>query len=140
MHKQLAAAAIGLMLLDLARIVGHVEQQTEIYIRKEVAEDPARVVPDDLSVGERAVDGSAHSTKIALADFRLDRAAGQLAIRQGNSRLCRGCHHLSQELGADLVPEPSRAAMDGHHDLLLVKTEIFRRFKIEDFSDACTSR
>ena len=45
MHKQLAAAAIGLMLLDLARIVGHVEQQTEIYIRKEVAEDPARVVP-----------------------------------------------------------------------------------------------
>src|SRR6516162_6857069 len=110
MHEQLAAPAIDLMRFDLARIVGHVEEQTEIYIRKEVAEDPACVVPDDFSVGDRAVDGSPHSTEIALADLRFDRGAGQFAIWQGNARLYRGCHHLSQELGADLVPKPSRAA------------------------------
>ena len=126
---------IGLVGFDLARVVRHVEQQSEIGIGKEMAEDPARVMADDLAVGERAIDGGAHGAEIALADFRFDRRTGELAVGQRDPGRRRRRHHLPQELGADLMAEAARPAMDGHHDLVLFEAKASCGFLVEDLGD-----
>jgi len=50
--------------------------------------------------------------------------------------MIRRCNrHLAQELGADLVAEAARSAMDGHHALTLRQPENPRGFGVEYFAD-----
>src|SRR5690606_4933672 len=61
--------------------------------------------------------------------------AREFALRQPDARGFRGDGHLTQELGADLVPEPARAAVDGDHHLALAQTECRRDLGIDDVDD-----
>src|SRR3990172_1262015 len=106
-HEQLAAAAVSPVGFDLARVVGHVEQQVEVGVGEKVRKDPPCVVADDLAIGEGAVRGGAHCTEIALTDLRLYGGASQLPVWKRNARRCRRRQHVPQELRADLMPEPA---------------------------------
>ena len=90
---------------------------------------------EDFAVGERAIDCRAHGAEIALADFRVDRRAGELAVDEFDARrFCRH-HHFLEEFGANLVAEPARAAMDGDDNVVRRKPEGLRDLGVEDFRD-----
>ena len=98
-----------------------IEQQAQIAIGKKVTENAPGVMAEDFAVGERAIDRRPHGAQVALADLRMDRRAGELAVGKLDARRFRRHHHLLQEFGADLVAKPARAAMDGDDDIVLCK-------------------
>ena len=76
MDVEVASPAVDSVRLDLASIVRDVIEQLQPAVRKEVTEDAARIVAEDLTVRERAVDRATHCAEIALPDLRVDRRAG----------------------------------------------------------------
>ena len=80
MNEQITVLSIDRMPFDLAGIVRDVEQQAQITVGKEVAENAPRVVAEDFAIGERAVDRGPHRAEVALADLRVDRRAGEFAV------------------------------------------------------------
>ena len=58
-------------------------------VRKEVPEDAADVMAENLAIGERAIDRRAHRAEVTLADFRIDRRAGEFAVGQIDTGLFR---------------------------------------------------
>ena len=74
-------------------------------------------VRDDLAIGERTIDGGPHGPELGLAERRLNGGARQFAIGQVNP--VAGCFddYLLQKLGADLVAEATRAAMNADDDV-----------------------
>jgi hypothetical protein len=105
-HEQLAAAAVSPVGFDLARVVGHVEQQVEVGVGEKVRKDPPCVVADDLAIGEGAIDSGAHCTEIALTDLRLDGGASQLPVWKRNARRCRRRQHVPQNSVPIWWPRP----------------------------------
>jgi hypothetical protein len=78
--------------LDLAGVVRHIEQEAQLAIRKEMRKNTPRIVAEDLTVGERAVDRGAHSAEVSLPDLRIDRCACEFAIgkrRMSGFDLCQ---------------------------------------------------
>ena len=116
-HVELALAPVGAVLFHLAGVVRHVVEERQPRLRQHAAEDLPHQVGEDLAVGERAVDPCAHRAEIVLADLGINRRAGELAIGKTDAVLRGGDRHPLQEIGADLVPEASRAAVDHHHDV-----------------------
>src|SRR6185437_5030108 len=135
MNEKRAALAAHQMRLDLAGVVGNIEQQVQIPARKEMPEDAAGEVTENLAIGEGAVDGRAHRAEVALTDIRRDWRAGQFAVRKRNARRLRGDDHVPQEFRADLVAEPARAAMNGHNDVVLSKVVSAGSFGVENLCD-----
>src|SRR5690606_16741584 len=90
---------------------------------------------DDLSIRERAIDAGAHRAEISLPELGADRRARELPIRQADAVLGGGRGHLAQELAADLVAEPARAAVDRREDMVLGEAERGRGFGVEDLDD-----
>jgi len=131
-HVKLASPALDYVALDFAGVVGDVVEQLEIRFGDALGEDLAREVGQDLPVCQRTVDGRAHGPQVALADLGADRGAGQLPVRQIDAVSCRDHHHFAQELGADLMAEAARAAMDRHHHLALDQPEGLRRSGVKD--------
>ena len=78
--EQLSPSALNRVCLDLAGVVRDIEQELQLAIWKEVREYAPRIVAKDLAVGERAIDRGAHGAEVSLANFGIDRRAGELAI------------------------------------------------------------
>ena len=117
MHVELPQLASDAVLFQLAGVVRYVVQQRQLRRRQQLGEHLAHQVRQDLPVGQRAVDGGAHGPQVFLAEFRVDRCTGQLAVGQ-RQPIARRCHdHPAQEFGTDLVPQATRAAMDHHHHI-----------------------
>jgi hypothetical protein len=122
-NEQLTLLAIDHVQLDFAGVMRDIEEKMQVAAREEVCKDPACVVAKDLAIGERAIDRGPHRAQVALANLRIDRGAGKLAIRQHDAGGVRAQYHFLEKLGPDLVTKPARAAMSGHHDLVLCKAE-----------------
>src|SRR5262249_29164014 len=136
MHEKLAPPAVDLMLLDLAGVVRHVVEKIELRGGEQRLERIAREMREYLPVGERAVDRGAHGAQVALSDRRAGPRAGELAIAERNARVLRGDRHLAQEIGADLVAQPARAAVDADHDRVDFEAEASRGVRVVDLGDA----
>ncbi len=67
-----ARFTIDAMPLDLAGVVRHIEQQLEMRPWEQRRKDLARQMTDDLPIGNRAVNSSAHGALVALPDRRID--------------------------------------------------------------------
>src|SRR6516165_8976244 len=94
-----------------------------------------RVVTKNLAICKRAIDGGAHGAEIALSDLGVDRRAGKLTVRQGDSRRLGRGQHVAQELCADLMAEAAGAAMDGDHGFVELQSELARDILVEDLGD-----
>ena len=81
MNEEFLALSVDDVHFDLTRIVRDIEKQAQVATRKEMSEDVPRGVTEDFAVGERTIHRRAHGTKIALPDLRMDRRAGEFAIR-----------------------------------------------------------
>ncbi len=134
-HVELAPLAVHDMLLDLAGVVRDVVKQRQARFRDDLREGLAHEMREDLPVGQRAVDRRAHGAEIILAQRGVDRRAGELAVGQDDAVARRGDGHFLQELGADLMPETARAAMDADHDVVFANTEGLRCPGVEDLHD-----
>jgi len=98
MDVELTCAATDEMRLDLAGVVRNVEKQGKLGVLKELRENTAGQVSDDLAIGERAVDSAAHRAEITLAEIGLYGRLGKFAIREWPpGSLGRG-RHLTHEL------------------------------------------
>src|SRR6516165_4477768 len=118
MHEQLALLSADHVRLDLAGVVGNIKQKAQVAIRKVISKDSAGVVTKNLAISERAIDGRAHRTEITLADVRIDRRTGELAIGQLDAESRGGHCHFLEELGSDLVTQPAGAAMNGDDNIV----------------------
>ena len=123
MDEEPAALALDLVPFLLAGVVRDVEEQIEARLRKIMTEHAPGQMRDDLTVGERAVDARAHGAEIALPELGRDRRAGEFEIGQADALRRRLDDHLAQKLGADLVPETARAAMDAHDHIAALQSE-----------------
>src|SRR5512147_1986421 len=123
MDKELPLPTVYLMFFDLARIVRDVEQQLQSCLRQATREDLADQMSDHLAIGERAVDRGAHGAQVAPPDIGADGRAGELAIGQPNAEPGRGESHLAQEVGADLMTQSARSAMNGDNHIAFLQTE-----------------
>src|ERR1035437_6307748 len=54
MNEQVAAFSRNDMRLDLAGIVGDIEQQAQVGVGEKVAKNPSRLLSEDFAIGERA--------------------------------------------------------------------------------------
>ena len=97
-----------------------------------MGEHPPRQVPDDLAIGQCAIDAGTHRPEITLTHVGNDRRASKLTIGQRDPRCRGGLQHLAQELSADLMAEPALAAVDGHHHLVELEPERGGDAPIED--------
>ena len=141
MHVQLAQPAVDDVPLDLAGVVRHVVEQRELRSGQHGLEDTARQMREDLPVRQRTVDRRAHRAEVAFARGRADRRAGELAVGQHDAG-GRGRHrHLPQELGADLVAEAARPAVDADDDVAHARARRPRpRPRSYSSTTCCTSR
>jgi hypothetical protein len=114
MDVQPARPAVDHVFFELAGVVRDVVEQCEVCA-EELGEHPARQVGQDLPVGLGAVDAGAHGTEVGLAEGGVDRRAGKRSIRERNTVLCRRDGHALQVIGADLMAETPRPAMDTDH-------------------------
>src|SRR6516164_950579 len=90
---------------------------------------------DDLPVGEGAIDAGAHRAEITLAKLGADWRAGEFEVRQSDPmRRCRQ-RHFAKKVGADLVTEPARPAMDADDDLATREAEAIGDGIIENCRD-----
>ena len=123
MNEQITPHSVHEMTLDLASVVRDIEQKAQFIVRKEVREDAADVMAENLAIGERAIDRRPHRAEVALTDLRIDRRAGEFAIGKVNTGLLRSHDHLFQKLGSDLMAEAPRAAVNGHDNAVLYEPE-----------------
>ena len=140
MHEQFASLAADQVRFDLAGVVRNVEQQRQLAIGKEMPEDAPRIVAEDFAIGEGAVHRRPHGAEIASTDLRIDRRAGEFAVGKHNSRRLRGNHHVPGEFGADLMPEPPRAAMNSDDDTIQLQAERRGGRGSKISATICTSR
>ena len=134
-HEEPAFATVDLVLFDLACVVGDIEQEFQFGAGQHLFEHLSRQMGEDLAVGERAVDGRAHGAQIGLAGLGVDRGAGEFPIGQRNPVLWGSDRHLAQKLGADLVAQAARAAMDADHHIVPAEPEGLGDLGVEDFHD-----
>ena len=85
MHKELAAPSFHDMRFSFASIVGDVEQQVQMALRKELAENASSVMTENFPIGKRAVDCRPHGAEITLTDLRAERRTSKLAIGELDS-------------------------------------------------------
>src|SRR5262249_35225206 len=136
MREEQAPAAVYVVLFDLASVVRNVIKKLQIGLRQNFAERPSDQMRDDLAVGQSAVDCGAHRAQILLADRRVDRRAGQLAVWQLDPVAGRARRHLLQELRPDLMAQPARAAVDADDDLVQPDAEGRSDLGVIDFGHA----
>src|SRR6516225_9590362 len=86
-------------------------------------ENPTRQMRQNLAVGERAIDTRTHGAEITLANLGMDRRASEFEIGQRNAVRRRREGHFAEELGADLVAEAARPAMDADDDVAARQAE-----------------
>src|SRR5512142_2641614 len=117
MDEEASGRPVYDMFLDFAGVMRDVVQQRERRLRQQVGEDQPDEMRNNLTIGERTVDPRAHRSEILLSHFRIDRGGRQFAIRQFDMVPRRADGHALEKLRADLMPEPSRAAMDAHNEV-----------------------
>src|SRR6516164_4507090 len=86
-------------------------------------ENPTRQMRQNLAVGERAIDTRTHGAEITLANLGMYRRASEFEIGQRNAVRGRREGHFAEELGADLVAEAARPAMDADDNAAKRKAE-----------------
>ena len=85
-NEQLARFTLDRVRFDLAGIVRDIKQKAQIAIGKKMSENAPRVMAEDFAVGKRAIDRRPHRAEVALADFRVDRRAGELSVNKLDAR------------------------------------------------------
>ena len=109
----------GLELGDVvADVVHHLELDAAGRRPQRLGEALPRPVGHHLAVGEGVVGGRRHRRQVAPPLRRADRRAAELAVGQLDAVLPRRLDHHLQVVGAHLVAEAARAAVDHHHHLL----------------------
>ena len=103
MNEQVMALSLDQVRFHLAGIVRDIEQEGQVVAGKKVAENATCVVTEDFTIGQRTIDCRSHRAQVALADLRVDRRTGKLAVGKCYARRCGRQSHFFQELGSDLV-------------------------------------
>jgi hypothetical protein len=103
--------------------VRNVVEQLQLGLRQNFGERSSDQMRDNLAVGQGAIDRGAHRAQICLADRRVDRRAGQLAVGQFDPVAGRAYRHSLQELSPDLMAQPARAAVNADHHLVRPEAE-----------------
>ena len=75
---------------------------------------------------------AAHGAEVVLALLRADGRAGELAVGQVDPVAAARVEHLPQRLGADLVAEAARAAVDRDDDVARAQAEGLGRLRVVD--------
>src|SRR5215467_4325330 len=112
MHEQRFLDTANDMLFDLARVVGHIVQKLQSGFRLNLGESLPRQMRQNLTIGQGAVDAGPHGAEVFLAEWRMDRGTGQLTIRKFEALCRRTLHHPAEEVCADLMSQPTRAAVN----------------------------
>jgi hypothetical protein len=124
---------------ELRDVVAHVVDHADAGAIRSDAERDRQALADpvrhDLAVGEREIGGGHHRREVVAPFRRRDRRARELPVRQRDAVLAAGIAHHAQVIGADLVAEPARAAVDHHGDLIFEQSESRGDPLVEDFRD-----
>src|SRR3990172_9572239 len=134
-HIEQAPSPFDLVPFRLARIMRHVEQRFDPCLRKKMPECAPRQMCENLAVGERHVDGGVHRAEVLLALGRMDRRAGEFAVRKFQSEALCGLGKAHEVIGADLVPQAARSAVDRYDRLPLREAEGQRGLLVVDALD-----
>src|SRR5208337_3068763 len=104
-------------------------------MHEKLCENAPGEVSDDLTVCERAVDGTSHGAEITPAQIGFYRRIGEFPIREGPASGFRRDRHLAHELGADLMAKSARSTVDGQDAFALLQPECAGRRMIENLRD-----
>ena len=124
MHIKASAPAIQRVLLHFAGVVGDVIEQCQATLGKNRGEHFAGEMGEYLAIGQSAVHRRLHRAEIILAKIRMDRCTSEFAVRQNDAALRRCDHHFSQIVGAYLMAESPRAAMNADHEFPLIQSKL----------------
>ncbi len=131
MHQYFAFFSIHLVSLALGDVVRHVIHHPKLRIAAQnFAECAARKMGDRLTIRPCKIRGRCHRAQIIFPLFAVHRDAGKLAIGQLDGIAAHRFIHRLQKIGAHLVPQPARAAVDQHHHLVQTQSETFRDFRL----------
>ena len=117
MNEESAYLAVDFMLFLFACVVRNVVEQAHIGRGKNLAKGLAHQVCNDLAVGHGAIHGRAHGSQVVPARCRVYGRASQLALGQRNPVAASLSQHGLEIVGADLMAQAARAAVDAHHHL-----------------------
>src|SRR3974377_2378122 len=95
MNEQPPLDAVNDVPLQLARIVRYVVEDVEPGFRQNLRKGLAGEMSDYLTVGEGAIDPGTHRTEILLAQVRINRSGGQLAVGKCQTKRWRTTAHLA---------------------------------------------
>src|SRR6266542_411717 len=134
MHANTATVEV----LDLGDVVRDVVNDADT-IRGARTDDAlehlANSLGEDLPVAPREIGGGTHRAKVIAPFARRERSASKLSIRQLDTVASQGLVHRSDVIGADLMPEATRAGVDEHRELAGGQLEGSGRILVEHFFD-----
>ena len=100
--------------------------------RNRVIEHTTGEVGEDLAVCQRTVDAGTHGPEIGASETGFDRRTGQFSVRQPDAVLSGFGGHELEIVGADLVSQTARSAVDADHGPTLPQIESRSRCGIVD--------
>ena len=105
MNKKVAALASHRVGFELARVVRDIEKKSQLVAGKKVVKHAPCVVAENFAVGQRTIDGRAHGSEIAVAEFRSDWRACEIAVGQIDPEFGGGDRHFLEVFAADLMAQ-----------------------------------
>src|SRR5215472_2213163 len=124
MYAEHPALTVYLVRLELRQVVRDVVHQAEGAIAENGPEGLASRFADHLAIGTTEIGSRGHGGEVGLPMPGMDRGRGQLTVGYTNAIAGHRLEHLLDVIGADLVPEPARTAVDHHGDVPLSQAEL----------------
>src|SRR3989338_996634 len=114
--------AVHDVLFYLGDVVADIVDEREAQLRRTDIQGPQKALfsqaHDHLPVGPGIVRGRSHGGEVILSFGRIDRRAGQLAVRELNPVLGHRLAHDLEKILAGLIAQAARPRMDQNNDLL----------------------
>ena len=138
-HADAKWVAVDIVVFELGHVVGDVIDLAQVpapeLACQNLLEGLSNLVGQHLAVAPGEIGRRDHGPDIVLSFDQFHRRARQLAIGQLDAVLfLHSLQHL-EVVGADLMAQPTAAAVDLHHDLSLEQAHGLGRGRIEDLVD-----